>query len=334
MPSNLCHSASPARSTTLSSSWTLCNQVIINASEKLALLKNKHAEIIGNLEYYQFPFPSLPTDARNKLSKLFSNKSDVHQMERDHFRQIIECWRRSLLSLYKNLKEGKIDHFYYLQHELVILFQARDASSPMRAFIARASEPLMKTLNGEGIFFETLVTEHAETLPSDDSPKQDEENANSNDQSNVDSDALDLESPQKEHLKIKQEINDRLNRARRVQSRKRSVAASTLKIMGEGAVHCLVDFIINQKDGRSYVILPEMIAPGPFLHGTLSRSDYAIIGPIMGGGYQVKISGTLLPKANRAINELVLECSKGQGPFHISCTVDERTEPFRALTLL
>lgn len=300
-------------------SWSLLKKMSIMSSSvvapwKACLGKSNHdkcispelSDIFRSLDYYRFPFPALPDPRR--LASLLSKSGT--SLEREYFRMIIDCWRRALLSLYDALKNEAIPYFYYMQPDLVILFQG--TTGHMKASIAKATKSLITLLRNEGIDFEQLQEltddEPAQAPiipPSDDS-----------DQENVDP------------RKIREAINARLNRARKSVATKRSVAATTLIVRGELAVHGLVDFLLNQRDGKSYVILPELIAPGPFLHGALSRSELSVVGPILGGEYQVNVSGIVLPNATKLIIEHIHDLCEGTTPFSLSSTLDERTEPF------
>lgn len=271
------------------------------------------------LENYRFPHPHLPPDAHLKIKLLLNGKDSF---EKAHWQEIVKSWRRALVSLYNNFKHHKIEYFYYLQYELVVLFRWKDKVT--EAIIAKASPELMRKLKAEGI---VIVQETEQKVEKEElSPSHNEEPYNeTTDEASSQEDS----SVRREH--IRSIINNRLNRARRVGSAKLSAAATTISISGESNVHSLVDYLLNQRDGKSYVVLPELVAPGPFLFGTLCRTDISLIGPMGGEQYQVRLVGLILPHAAQSILDAVI--SETDARPGISVGSDLRTEPFISLSL-
>lgn len=326
--------------------WTLYKQLTFSATSAVkGLIDSGVAEM---LEYYRFPFPVLPSGAQHKLSKLLAQRGTTESLERDYLQKLVDSWRRSLLHLWESLKIGRTPYFYYLQSDLVVLFcreeeqededeekreKKKGRSVRLTAYVARATKSLSTQLKHEGIAFEILERTAEELDPATDSsdgsdcdagelfdgPEQGQENMN----------IMASENPRD----IKAAILHRINRARKVQSKRRSAAPTTLRVTGKVAVHSLIDFIINQRDGRSYVILPELVAPTPFLHGTLCKSEMGVVGPILGGEYQVRLCGTIPPPtAQHFINQIYDLCDGAQ-PFSMSYALDERTEPLISVPL-
>lgn len=315
-------------------SWTLYNSLSVGCDSSVAPWRlhlskpepmiESLSKIVKKLEYYRYPYPELPENAHTALAKLATNKSGG--LEKLHFKKVVDGWRRALLSLYQGLKVGKVEYFYYLQADLVILFRGKVQQSiedqteefKMKAYIARATKSLVNLLKEEGIPFEGDDYELDDSLPTKDKVFDNnfEGQSSLSEQENVDP------------RTIKDSINARLNKARKTQSKRRSVAAVTLTITGESAVHLLVDFIMNQRDGRSYVIIPELISPAPFLFGTLCKTELSIVGPILHGDYQVKATGLLLPEAAEEIAGQIYDICSGEQPFSLTTFPDQRTEPF------
>lgn len=324
-------------------SWALLRQLVISLPEEAAArLRGYPAE---KLEYYRFPFPELPADARGRLSKLLAQRTEGAELGRSCFQKIIESWRRALLSLYQTLRSGRIEYFYHLQSDLVVLFRRDDAEGgELLAHVTKASKALIKLLKEEGV---PLAVQTASGGPDDDGEHEGASkeapsagsasttpappsSAHHPSSSLPDDFEGDRENERPMDAKtVKSLVHDRLSRARKTQSRRRSAAAVTLTVRGEMGVHTLVDFILNQKDGRSFVILPELVAPGPFLYGTLCRSELSVVGPIVGGDHQARLGGgILLPTLCKSILEQALVPPTGGGPLSLKPTIDDRTDAF------
>lgn len=310
-------------------SWTLYKQLTFSATAAVkSMLTNTTKE---SLDYYRFPFPELPTNARSKLSKLLSQTGNTECLERDYLRKLVDSWRRSLLHLWEALKTGNTLYFYYLQNDLVVLFGRKEYGderpAQLMAYVARATKSLSTQLKSEGIAFETIG------LAAEDPDADHEREFPEGPDSTLLESHGESEVESMDPKVIKTAIINRINHARKSQSKRRSVAPTSLKITGKTAVHSLVDFIINQRDGKSYVIMPEMIAPTPFLHGTLCKSEVTIVGPILGGEYQVKLSGILLPSTAQHFIDKIYESCNGERPFAMTHTLDDRTEPLLSIHL-
>lgn len=326
-------------------SWTLLRQLVISLSEEAAArFRNYPSE---KLEYYRFPFPELPVDARGRLSKLLAQRTEGAELGRSCFQKIVESWRRALLSLYQSLRIGRTEYFYHLQSDLVVLFR-RDAKGELLAHVTKASKALIKLLKEEGIPFSQTCSSDRDGGPhhGDDDDGDDEGAfkesstslppplATSTHPSSSLPDEFEWGDRENERpmdaKTVKNLVHDRLSRARKTQSRRRSAAAVTLTVRGEIGVHTLVDFILNQKDGRSFVILPELMAPGPFLYGTMCRSELSVVGPIVGGDHQIRLGGggsILLPTLCKSILEQAL-VSSNEETVSLKPTIDDRTDAF------
>lgn len=98
-------------------------------------------------------------------------------------------------------------------------------------------------------------------------------------------------------------------------------------------VHVFVDYLLNQKDGKSFVLLPDLIAPHPFLFGTLCRNEAAVNGPDTQGFYRLKVDGLILPGTLRTILEgFQLEFGAG-AILGVSSVPEGRTESLAVLPL-
>lgn len=319
-----------------------------------------------SLEFYRFPFSPLTHDSEIDLSKVLrsscstttirvnsimnsipksiSSGSDNvvggtgHNMQTSYCRQIAQGWRRSLLSLYGRWRSNKIPYFYYLQSGLVILFYRQDAPSiisngdsaivmepdtsskiptdnPDKQVIARvANAPitLIKAMRSEGVSYE-MMGDHFNDVPDENNFEEDDE---------LDSDV--------DSKTLRKNINSRINRTKI--TRTKSSAETSLTVKGEQSVHFLFDYIMNQKDGRSFVVLPELISPGPFLHGTLCRAEFNAVGPLAGSGqWQIEINkGVILP----GLASSLLDVTKILGPgvkvhiHNLPSDADPRTSTF------
>ena len=129
---------------------------------------------------------------------------------------------------------------------------------------------------------------------------------------------------------IKNQINLRMhkNKVRRIS--KRVAKHQTILIKD---VHVLVDYILNQKDGKSFVLLPDLVSPRPFLYGTLCRNEASIHGPDLQGTYRLKLDGMILPGAQRNLVEALNGQMDTQAPPQVSSALDPRTESLGALRL-
>lgn len=91
-------------------------------------------------------------------------------------------------------------------------------------------------------------------------------------------------------------------------------------------VHVFVDFLLNQKDGRSFVILPELISPNPFLYGTLSKNEAVVYGPDAHSNYILKITGQVLPSSVENVVKTLGNLYGSQAVTSVSNVVAHGTE--------
>ena len=90
-------------------------------------------------------------------------------------------------------------------------------------------------------------------------------------------------------------------------------------------VHGLIDFLLNQRDGRSYVLLPDLVAPFAFLHGAYQRTGLLLHPPdAQYGRSRLVLGGTVLPdavaKVRLALGNILIKQA-----VHISMEADSRT---------
>jgi len=272
---------------------------------KKVLLSSFQQRLTDQRQYYQFPFPSIKKEHHTRLHRLLlaGRHRETDAFENVHFNELLECWRRALLSLYESLKSGAMEYFYHIQPEFVILFRKQDCK--INAVIAASkSVPIAKQLGKEGITAFPITAEGQKNADvALESLRPGDENT---------------ESP----LAIRSEINERLNELRRKRATSQATGSNIFEVSGEGMVHLLVDFLLNQPDGRSYVVFPELLAPGPFQFGTLMRTEMQVQGPLASGDWQVQLSGRILP----GLTLLVLEQVAGEHDISIVQKTDESTE--------
>lgn len=324
-------------------SYALLTQVTISCGPQVAHWKHKAASCHGDLlNSYRFPYPDLPPDAPLTLRKLLSlNSTQVSgpsasgtllPFEQTYFRTLLESWRRALLSLYDLFRSRRCKYFYYIQPDHVIIFRRHPVGDSAEAVIARAAPSLLKSLKMEGIPFEGAMKEPQSPTRSDHDEEPGPPERDSAPEDDPDEFSTDASSgPIPDARAIKAAINRRVNRTRRRVSSRTSTAAPNVTVRGEGSVHALVDYLLNQRNGRSYVIIPQLLSPEPFLFGTQTRAELTINGPLESGDlYQVRANGLLLPSLQEY---LIGEAYRPTDVhFKLTTTMDPRTEPF--LTLL
>lgn len=329
-------------------SYSLLTQITISCGSQISHWKHKTASGHGDLlNSYRFPYPDLPLDAPLKLRKLLSlnpaqasgpsAQGNLLPFEQAYFKTLLESWRRALLSLYDLFRSRRCKYFYYIQPDHVILFRRHSVSDAAEAVIARATQSLLNSLKVEGIPFEGAMKESQSLTQNDYDEEPGPLEGNSDPEDDPYESSTDAPSgPTPDARAIKAAINRRVNRTRRRASSRTSTAAPNVIVRGEGSVHALVDYLLNQRDGRSYVIIPQLLSPVPFLFGTQTRAELAINGPLDDGNpesgdlYQVRVNGLLLPSLQE---DLIRETYRpNDGHFKLTTTMDPRTEPF--LTLL
>lgn len=271
--------------------WSISSKLTITTSQNP--LYSSKASIDGletlseSLVYHRFPYPKFPEDARTRIKKLILSKDEF---ERTHFRAIVDAWRKALLSLYSKFRTRDLDFFYLFQPEFTVLFRWSESLMQMEAIMTRVTRTTLNQLGQEGLCINaplggSVQNSEVDPLPSSSTKYSADNSEDSNDE---------RVAPISKQ-RIRRDINRRLQQTQKKASVRRSVATSTVLIQGEVDVHCLIDFLLNQKEGKSYVILPELIAPESFLYGTMERTDYTITGPIDEGRYQLKATGIILP---------------------------------------
>lgn len=152
---------------------------------------------------------------------------------------------------------------------------------------------------------------------------------NQNDENIDDEDGSNSESSGSDPETIRAEINNRMKRRRTTVLHRRSQRHTTLRI-SHPDVHLLYDHLLNQRDGRSFVILPELVSPTPFLLGTACRAEVAVHGPDGEGCWRVRVSGTVLPTTVAAIHRALQSTANGR--LEVVAETDHRTSTLSALS--
>jgi hypothetical protein len=271
---------------------------------------------------------------------------------------MVDEWKPAFLSLYGRWRADKIAYFYYIQPELCVLFYEKlsskttvetsesgesRASDPMvardgrfksrdgetkrirelEARVASAPLSLVRALRADGIPFELLGDN---VFPEEPSVPQQESNVAGSIPG--DEDEVSETDENVDPRAINREIRERMSRTRL--SRAKSSAETGVLVRGDMNIGFLTDYIINQKDGRSFVILPELVSPGPFLNGTLCKAEFSAKGPLATtGDWVLEISGGLVwPSLAKAVLDAVhaLESPVTCEPLE---EADPRTRAFR-----
>lgn len=254
--------------------------------------------ITNNLKsksYYQYPFPEFPLDSSKSLSnslqkhrqntpkttKFGTNSSAKKKFsETEYFLTIIKGWRRSLLSCYQEWKEGRMDHFYFFQPipDISIIFR-----SNFQVLIPSSSKSLRDSLKKEGISYDY------HSLTTFDDVMMGDDNDDDNDDNDDDDDTFITNANKKG--KIRRLVDERLNKEKMTKSLLNQNQKRTIIISGSLMVHQLIDYLLMQEDLRSTIILPQIVAPCPFLHGTMLKTEISFsTKALIDGNYSLKIA--------------------------------------------
>lgn len=242
------------------------------------------------LLYYAYPFPSLGPKYRAHVSSLLQPGRSTHDGEETaHFRKLVGAWRPAFTALYAGFQKQDTRFFYYLHQDLAIMFRWVDQKQ--EAVISRVTAFMEETLRDDGavILGETEAVSVLEVPSSESEEQPDDEN----------------EDP----LRLRAKINTRLQarRSRRLLGRARGAYSG--RIQGAQHVHVLFDYLLNQRDGHSFVVWPELFSLGPFLHGTQCRNELVVKRAVDAQSLEqvshILLRGNILPAAvDRLLKQL------------------------------
>lgn len=293
---------------------------------------NNRTEDLGEqLFYYQFPFPSISQAQRRKISGLLlrprrtkdATVDAESKAELEYYQSILGSWRKAFLSLYEALKAVRGSYFYYFQHDFGALFRNQDGL--LDAVLCKCHDGVMGALDREGIQYEVsggMRPDAQEPIEAEMAYDMDADQEEGEEVEQEDEDDEDEDNKEQ----IRAEISDRIKRRKLKNIHKRTLNQGTLRIID---VHGFVDYLLNQKHGRSYVILPELVSPLPFLMGTCCKNEMAVHGADVNGVGRVRISGVLMPSAVAAVRKGV-EGLLGSS-VNMSSEVDPRTSTLSQL---
>lgn len=285
----------------ISIDWCLKGSVTFSTRSPLSSLKTRsqnrladcpaYDAITESLSYYRFPFPSVPDAQMRKIAGALT-KPGGPTVESEFYERLVGSWRKAFLSLYDGLKSLRGRSFYYFQHDFSAVFR-HSMEGEVDVLVCECAEGVRKALEREGIEIEATTAILVDKPDAGEANEPDEpigldeavESAGS-----IDSDDM----SEADHDAIRAEITERIKKRKLKKIQRRSQQNWTVRIR---QVHEFVDFLINQRNGRSFVILPELIACYPFLHGTLCRNEMLVHGPDGQQVSRVKLSGALLPEA-------------------------------------
>lgn len=312
-------------------------------------------EDIGDaLGFYRFPFPNLNQLQKRKISALFTgrptgkrgNKEAEEHMRADmeYYEVLLSSWRRALQSLYDGLKGSKGGHFYYFHHDFAALFR-HDPEAGLEAVLCRCGETVRTALQQEHIAFEEVsphfgahddqerddhdraaLAEH-DTDHGASAEHDTDHDASADEGDDPDASADDASADEADRNAIRMEISDRIKRCKLKKIRRRTQQNGSVRIRD---VHAFVDFLVNQRNGRSYVVLPELVSPVGFLHGTYCRNELVVHGADLDGVGRVRVTGAVLPEAVARIRA-TLETLLAPASIDVSCDADPRTLALTAL---
>jgi hypothetical protein len=189
----------------------------------------------------------------------------------------------------------------------------------------------MGALDREGIQYEVsggLKPESPEVEPS----LEEDHHDGMEESPAVDEDESDDEAEDSDNAEqIRAEISNRIKRRKLKSIHKRSLHQGSLCVKD---VHGFVDYLLNQKHGRSYVILPELVSPVPFLMGTCCRNEMVVHGADVNGVSRVRLGGVLMPSSVSGVRggiEGLLGGAASPAVVAMSSEVDPRTSTLSQL---
>lgn len=177
-----------------------------------------------------------------------------------------------------------MEHFYYKQSipDISIIFR-----KGMEVLLPSSTKTLRDSLEREGItfsfpldsedFHRSAITSSIFPLDSDDD--EDDETFMLNGAKNVSS-----------KRKIRKVVDGRLNKDKMSETMRDQNQVKTISIKGSMMVHQLIDYLLMQEDLRSSIILPQLVAPEPFLHGTMLKLEVSFTTKaLIDGSHSLKV---------------------------------------------
>lgn len=178
-----------------------------------------------------------------------------------------------------------MDHFYYKQSipEISIIFRRG-----MEAVLPSSTKTLRDSLEKEGITFSfpldskdlhrSAITDSSSIFPLDSDDDDDE------------TFMLDGAKRASSKRKIRKVVDGRLNKDKMSATMRDQNQIKTISIKGSMMVHQLIDYLLMQEDLRSSIILPQLVAPGPFLHGTMLKLEVSFTTKaLIDGSHSLKV---------------------------------------------
>ncbi len=320
--------------------WSLKTSATFAVSKSLHSLKHfrgRSSDVLTEcLGYYRFPFPCISEGIHRRISNLYLQPRKKHnpsdKTELEFYEQLIGSWRKSLLSLYEIVKSTKGSFFYYFQQEFCAIFR-HERDEGMNVVLCKCNETVRSMLDREGIRYELLDA----VVPVESKDENDvigevdelEGVYGGNEIEEIEASTCEEEDDESSNCAelIRAEISERLKRRRLTRIQKRSAYQGTILVRD---AHSFLDYLINQKNGRSYIVLPELVSPMPFLYGTFCKNEMVVHGAdVQGGLSRLKVNGTVMPDAVCRI-KMVLAGMLEEEPS-LAVEEDSRTSPFSRL---
>jgi len=306
-------------------------------------------EISEALGHYRFPYPSVSQTQKRRISGLILSSAkqqlrgkgaEAERADLEYFERLLGAWRRAFLSLYEAMRTTRGSYFYYFQQDFGALFRNdAEKGGALEAVLCRCSDGVRAALDREGIQYEATVGDRVRDedmtalAESNKETSSDEEEApvvfqESDDE--VHSEASDEDEDERNLDSIRAEISARIKRHKLAKIQQRTLNHQGLiRILD---VHAFVDYLMNQRNGKSFVILPELISPTPFLYGTYCRAEVVVHGRDVGGVERVKVSGVVLPEGVVRIRKTLENVLGEEGmPVGVALDSDPRTTALNQL---
>lgn len=330
--------AAPQRLQQPPANWTLKTGATFASPASLANVKTlmTSGELNECLSYYCFPYPRVSQLQQRRISQLLlgnernrrGKDAELQRADAEYFETLLGSWRKAFLSLYEGLKSSRGAHFYYFQHDFASLFR-HTRQGDLEVILCQFGEGMRIALDREGIRYiasgpidieELQEEETFEEMPAEDAVDESSgvESDGENEEEDGDDDIEKVEQ-------IRAEISERIKRRKLKKIHKRTQNHGILRITD---VHEFADYLLNQRNGRSFVVLPELVSPEPFLLGTRCRNEMVVHGGDVHGVHRVKMSGMLMPEG---LGRLQRALEAGLGP-EVRLGLVTETDP-RTVTL-
>lgn len=286
------------------------------------------SDLADCLVYWKFPFPEISEDQCRKIAAATLNGSEGRRetsagqedMKR-YFREIAGSWRGAFLSLYGRLKgsaEGdQACYFYHMQPGFGALFRhaKSEEGGGLEALVYGCGEGFRSLLKGEGIAFtETSKSVYEEDIGDRAVDEMGEDGS--------DGEGEGLENVDPERIRARVDV--RLRRGKVAKVKRTQQSSQHVLVIRGSDVHVFVDYLLNQRDGRSTVLIPQLLAPMPFLYGALLRNEALVYGPDVSGVFRLKLQGQVLPGASARILRILQ--THHDGALSLAGETDPRTE--------